>query len=121
VYCSEHIQSQEYLLALENCEKALEIDSRSRRGLRGKAAALYYLDKKQESLEIFKQVLAQDALDQESLKFAGIIASELGDTEQGRGYFAVYLELNPGDVQVRQFVAQPMQKAGDFEGALDVI
>jgi superkiller protein 3 len=121
VYCSDYIQSQQYQQALENCEKALEVDPKSKSGLRGKAAALYYLEKKEEALATFKQVLEQDGLDQESLKFAGIIAVELGQMEEGRKYFDEYLELNPEDAQVRQTIAQDMAKAGDFEGALGVL
>lgn len=121
VYCNDYIQSEQYDLALENCEKALAIDPNSKGALRGKGSALYFTGKKAEALTTFQKVLEQDPLDQDALKFAGIIALEQGDTDQGRRLFEEYLELNPGDSDVRLTIAQEMAKAGDFEGALGVV
>lgn len=121
VYCSDYIQSEQYEMALEACDKALAIDANSRGALSGKGAALYYLDRKEEALQHFERVLEQDALDQNALKFAGIIAIELGKMEDGRRYFQEYLELNPGDNAVRLTIAGDMANAGDFEGALGVV
>lgn len=121
VYCNDFIQSEQYQQALEACDKALAIDAGSRGALSGKAAALYYLDRKDEALATFERVLEIDALDQNALKFAGIIATELDRTDDGRRYFTEYLELNPDDNAVRLTIAQEMAKAGDFEGALGVV
>ncbi len=120
VYCNDYIQSQQYQQALDNCEKALQIDGNSKAALYGKASVLYHLDRKPEALQTFQRVLDLDPLHQDALKFSGLISTELGNTAEGRKYFNEYLSLNPGDQAVRLTIAQDMAKAGDFEGALGV-
>lgn len=121
-YCAEYVNSSQWESAIEACDRALAIDPNAKNALYYKATSLYWTEKKQESLEMFRRVLEMDeGLNQDALKFAGIIATELGETEEGRRYFEEYLSLNPGDADVRLSIAQEMANAGDFEGALTVV
>jgi tetratricopeptide (TPR) repeat protein len=120
-FCNDYLQSEQWSEALRTCERALAINPEARGAIYGRAAALYYTDRKDEALQGFKRVLEIDPMHLDALKFAGIISTEMGDLDQARRYFNEYLELNPGDDRVRLTIAQDMANAGDFEGALAVV
>jgi tetratricopeptide (TPR) repeat protein len=48
----------------------------------------------------------------------GFLATSLHRAQQARGYYQQYLDLNPGDVAVRQRIAGEIAEAGDPEGAM---
>lgn len=130
VYCYDYLSSQNWQSALDNCNAALKINPNSQRGLSGKAFALMQLagpaetaDKAKltEALQLYRKVLELNAVDQEALRTAGVVAARLGQNEESRNYFKQYLELNPGDVGVRLQIANEQNKAGDSEGALRVV
>ena len=50
----------------------------------------------------------------------GFVAAAMGGLEESRGYYREYLELNPGNAQVRLTIAMDAAKAGDNEGALEI-
>lgn len=121
-YCAEYVTSSQWENAIEACDRALAVDPNAKNALYYKATSLYWTEQKQEALDLFRRVLDMDeGLNQDALKFAGIIATELGQTDEGRRYFEEYLALNPGDSDVRLQIAQEMAKAGDYEGALVVV
>ncbi len=130
VFCNDYLSSQNWQSALDNCNAALKINPNSQRGLTGKAFALMQMagpgetaDKAKltEALQLYRKVLELNAVDQDGLRTAGVIAARLGMNDESRNYFKQYLELNPGDVNVRLQIASEQSKAGDPEGALRVV
>lgn len=121
LYCRQYFDSQQFDQALENCNAALEINPRSEGALYQKALVLREMDRQAEALEALEVLLELDPIKQDALKAAGIVAIELDQQDRARGYFARYMELNPGDVGVRLSIATDMSNAGDPEGALRIL
>jgi tetratricopeptide (TPR) repeat protein len=129
--CYEYLGSNDWDRAISNCEEALKINPNSSKANSGIGFALFSKANAanppdqallQRSLALYKKVLDNATTpEQEALKMAGIIAARLGQNEASRKYFADYLELNPGDADVRIQIASEQHKAGDSEGALRVV
>ncbi|MGH7467286.1 MAG: tetratricopeptide repeat protein [Longimicrobiales bacterium] len=130
-FCYDYLASQMWPQALENCNKALEVNPNSVRATMGKAFALYSQAvaneppdqaKLTEALTLYKKAIEIATVpEQDALRMAGIIAARLSLNEESRTYFRQYLDLNPGDAQVRLTIANEQSKAGDKEGALRVV
>jgi tetratricopeptide (TPR) repeat protein len=129
-YCAQYIESQSYDQALKNCNEALTVNPSSEQGNKLKAFIFFTTagqgdaadkTKLQQSLDLYKRVLELNPIEQEALRTGGVVAARLGQQELSRQYFKQYLELNPGDVQVRISIANDQAKASDPEGALRVI
>ena len=118
LFCQQYMDSQNWEAALQNCNQALAINPESKGALYRKAYTLYQMERNQEALETLETALEVDPIYQDALKLAGIVATEMGEREQARGYFDRYMELNPGDVQVRLTVATEIANAGDPAAAL---
>lgn len=118
LWCKQYLDSKDYESALRNCNDALEINPGSTNALYQKAFVLYETKEFAEALETLDRLLEIDPIKQDALKLAGIAATQMGAAERARGYFDRYMELNPGDVQVRLTVATEIANAGDPEGAL---
>ncbi len=132
-FCRDYLASQQYAQALENCNQALAINPNSQTALNMKGMALYRsamsADQSEvtdsarlrEAYDVYRKVIALNAVEQDALKQAGIIAARLGQAEQSRTYFRQYMELNPGDASVRLAIAGEASRSGDAEGALRII
>ncbi len=118
VFCQQYMDSQNWESALENCNKALEINPNSQGALYKKGYILWKMGNRDEALQALKQDLELDPINQDALKLAGIVATEMGQQQEARGFFDRYMELNPGDIQVRLSIATDIANAGDYETAL---
>jgi tetratricopeptide (TPR) repeat protein len=121
VFCDEYLQSQSWQQALDNCSQAVELNPRSVSGHYGRGSALSNLERPEEALEAFQQVLRIDELNQDAMMHAGILAARLGRQDQSQEYFRNYLDLNPGNEQVRLKIATDLANAGDPAGALKLV
>jgi tetratricopeptide (TPR) repeat protein len=119
--CSDYANSQQWENALRNCDESLAINPNaiSVRFLRGRI--LYEMQRGQEALGEFDRVLQQDPFHEDALQLAGYISVTSGDEARGRDYYSRYLELNPGNVQIRMRIAYEMAEAGDPVGAMQFI
>lgn len=131
--CSAYLGSQQYDLALQNCNQALEVNANSQSVNLLKGMALYRMSmsadqtvvtdtaKLQQAADVYKKVIDLNPVNQDALRQAGIIAARLGRADESRQYFRQYMELNPGDVGVRLAIASEAVKNGDPEGALRIV
>jgi tetratricopeptide (TPR) repeat protein len=119
--CNDYFNSQQWDNALRNCDESLAINPNavSVRFLRGRI--LYEMERGEEALVEFDQVLQQDPFNEDALQLAGYIATTSGAAERGRDYYGRYLDLNPGNVAVRMRIAYDMAEAGDPVGAMQFI
>lgn len=132
-FCNQYLGSQQWDLAVKNCNEALAVNPNSQTALSLKGMALYRAGmaadqtsvtdsaKLIESAAVYKKLLELNPVNQDALRQAGIIAARLGQAEQSRQYFRQYMELNPGDVGVRLAIASEAAKNGDPEGALKIV
>jgi tetratricopeptide (TPR) repeat protein len=118
VFCNEYLQSESWQQALDHCNQAVELNPRSVTGHYGRGSALANLEQPEEALEAFQTVLRIDELNQDAMLHAGILAAQLGRSDESQEYFQRYLELNPGNEQVRLKIATDLANAGDPAGAL---
>jgi tetratricopeptide (TPR) repeat protein len=72
----------------------------------------------EEAFEAFRTVLEIEPLKQEAMLAAGILASKLDRQDVSQQYFRDYLDLNPGDDNVRLTIAHRLANEGDPAGAL---
>lgn len=119
VFCRDHMNTESWERALENCDIALDINPGSTTALYMKAYILRETDRPEESLEILDRLLESDPMDQDALKLAGITATEQQMPERARDYFDRYMQLNPGDVGVRLTIATDIANAGDPATAME--
>lgn len=132
-FCSQYLGSQQYDLALKNCNDALAVNPNSqtvrllagmalyRSGMAADQSEVTDSAKLAQAMEQYKKVIELNPVNQEALRQAGIITARLGQADQSREYFKQYMELNPGDVGVRLAIAGEALKNGDPEGALRLI
>ena len=134
-FCVEYLASQQYQNALEACNRSLAINDQSVAALYAKARVLQGMGAAaeqandtagaaphwQESFRLHQRVLEMNPAHTDALLTAGVVATELSQPEQAREYFRQYLELNPGNVDVRLKIASDLNTAGDPEGALQLV
>lgn len=120
-FCQEYIQSESWEQALDRCNQAVELNPRSVTAHYNRGSALANLNQPEEALAAFQQVLTIDELDQNAMMHAGLLAAQLGRTDLSQEYFQRYLELNPGNEQVRLKIATDLANAGDPVGALRLL
>lgn len=119
--CNDYLSSQQYERALETCDNALEVVPTSSAARYGRATALLQLERYEESLEEYEELLATDETNQDALLGAGFAASNLTRSDEALAFYNRYLELNPGNVQVRMTVAGEIAKTGDYVSAYEVL
>lgn len=121
-YCNDYLESSNWQQALDNCERALAINDQAKSALYGKGQALWKLERREEALAAFEQLLAvEQGLHQEALLSAALVAAELDDDEKSTQYLQDYLELDPGNTQVRLQIATDAANAGNPQGGLEII
>lgn len=119
-FCSDYVDSQQWSDALRTCSQAVEVSPS-----KGTIYLLSYAKWQSGDLEGayagFKNILEIEALHQESIKALGILATEMGNPDEGMQYFRDYMSLNPGDWRVRLAVATDAAKADQYEAALGIV
>jgi tetratricopeptide (TPR) repeat protein len=118
LYCDQNIQSQNWQGALDLCNQAVELNPRSVSAHYARGSALMNLDRLEEAFEAYRTVLEIEPLHTDAMLAAGILASRLGRADVSQQYFKEYLDLNPGDENVRLSIAHDLANAGDPAGAL---
>ncbi|MEX1182302.1 MAG: tetratricopeptide repeat protein [Gemmatimonadota bacterium] len=119
--CDDYIRSQAWDQALTSCNEAVQLNPRSASAHYARGSALLNLDRKEEALAAFQQVLGVDQLNTDALLAAGYTAAQLDQQEVSQKYFHDYLAMNPGDVQVRLTIATRLANEGDPSGALRLV
>jgi tetratricopeptide (TPR) repeat protein len=119
-FCVDYLGSSQWTNAREICGQALELNPQSMTALYGNARALMEMDSLEQSLSLLQQLLEINPVHQEGLLAAGFVATRLNQRSVARNYYHQYLEMNPGNVEVRVQVALDLARAGDPEGALRV-
>src|SRR5690625_5479866 len=87
----------------------------------GRGYALMQLEDYDQSLVSLQNLLELNPIHREQLWAAASLTEKLGMMEESRDYFNQHLELNPGNIQVRLTIALDALKAGDPEGALEIV
>lgn len=120
-FCVDYYNSQQYEQALEACDNSLAINGQSQTALFAKAQVLQAMERHTEALDLIRKILEVNPAHNNALLVGGIVAAKAGQQQLGRQYFVQYLELNPGDVNVRLKMASDLKDAGDPEGALRLV
>jgi tetratricopeptide (TPR) repeat protein len=120
-YCDEHIRSQNWQQALDMCNQAVELNPQSKSAHYARGSALLNMDRPEEALAAFQQVLDIDPIHTEALLAAGYTAAKLNRQDVSQRYFHEYLAMNPGNVQVRLTIATRLANEGDPAGALKLV
>lgn len=120
-FCADNLNAEEYEAALQHCETALAIDPNSTAALYQKAQALQGLERREEAYETLQRLLEVDELHQNAHYLAGILATNLGRDRVAIEHFESYLQLNPGNVDIRLRLAQDVAQAGNPYAAYQML
>lgn len=120
-FCGEYYQSRQFENALENCNRAIELNPEGTTPIFTRALIYKELERFDEALVDVQRVLEIDPVHENALQWAGWLSAKLEMEDQARSYYNEYLELNPGDANVRMRVAYDLAQAGDPLGALMLI
>jgi tetratricopeptide (TPR) repeat protein len=120
-FCGMEYNSSNWEGALNYCGRAVELAPESGEARAALARTYLELERFEESLEQFEALLEADPFDINSLESAGYVASQVGDTDAARDYYARYLELNPDNVAIRMRVAYDLAQTGDDVGAMGLL
>lgn len=120
-YCDDYLRSSQWQEALDNCNQAIELNPKSTHAIYGRGSALMNMERMDEALAAFEQVVQLDPINQEALLAAAVVASKLGQEEVSRRHLNEYLALNPGDIQVRLNIATKIAQEGDPIAAVALI
>lgn len=119
--CQDYYQSQQYENALRNCDEALQLNPESIGTRYLRARILYEMEQYPDALAELEQVLAVNEFHEDALQLAGYISASEGLDDQAREYYGRYLEINPGNAQIRMRIAYDLAQAGDPQGAMQFI
>lgn len=120
-FCADDLSSENFEGALGHCDTALEINPNSTTGLYQKAQALQGLERYQEAYETLQRLIQVDELHENAHYLAGIVATRLEQDRVAIDHFQSYLELNPGNVDVRLRLAQDVAQAGNPYAAYQML
>lgn len=120
-FCNDYAQSQQWDNALRNCDQALELNPSAVGTRFRRARILFEAERFEESLDELKRVLELNQFHEDAMQMAGFISAKLGQDDQAMAYYQQYLELNPGNAQIRMRVAYDLAQGGDPAGAIKLI
>src|SRR5690606_17650625 len=120
-FSNDYLSSNQFDRALETCNQALAIVPNSTAALYGKATALLNLEGREaEALATYEELLEIDPTHQDALLGAGLAASRL-DRDDAMGFYNRYMEINPGNVDVRMTLANDIAETGDYISAFRLL
>ena len=118
VFCSDYYNTKEWASAEENCNLVLA-QAPDDHQVRLVLAQVYrQTDRLEEAYAEVLKIIELDPLNEDALRLAGWLATTIGLTEEGRAHNEAYLQLNPGNAQIRMTIAYEIAQAGDPEGAM---
>ena len=120
-FCGMEYNSSNWEGSLDYCSRAVDLAPESMEARAALARTHLELEQFEESLTQFEALLENDPFDINSLESAGFVASQIGETDAARDYYARYLELNPENVAIRMRVAYDLAQTGDELGAMGLL
>ncbi|MGH7501184.1 MAG: tetratricopeptide repeat protein [Longimicrobiales bacterium] len=121
VFCSQNTEQENWESALDACNRALEITPNSEGVLYSKAFVHWKTGDLAAAHAGYSRVLELDSANDDAMLALGLVASEMGNKEEGLRWFREYLTLNPGNVGVRMSLAMDAAQANNPEGALAIL
>ena len=121
IFCGDYASSQQWESALENCDRALELNPNANTSRYTRASVLRQLERFEESLAETQRLLERDPFHENALLLGGFLAINLDNEELARGFYNRYLELNPTNASVRMTVAYDLAQEGDPLGGMQII
>ena len=121
VFCGDYAASQQWESAMENCDRALELNPGSNSSRYTRASVLRQTGDLAGALEEVKTLIERDPFHTDALLLGGFLAINLDDAELARSYYRNFLQLDPTNAQVRMQVAYDAAQAGDPLGGMEII
>ena len=121
IFCGDYAASQQWENALQNCDRALELNENANTSRYTRANVLRQMDEFEESLAEVQRLLERDPYHENALLLGGFLAINLENRELARGFYGRYLELDPLNASVRMTVAYDLAQEGDPFGGMEII
>lgn len=120
-FCAEYAASSAWTPALEQCDRALELNPKATGTRYIRARVLFETQRPDEALQELRRVLEDNPVHEDALQLAGYISATEGADAEALDYYSRYLELSPGSAAVRMKIAYELAQAGDPGGAMQLI
>jgi len=125
-FCQQYAQSQQWEQALDNCNRALELNPGATSVRYTKANVLRYTERFEESLSEIERILdpnqpGGDPFHENALALGGYVSIQMGDTDKALEFYRRQLELDPTNAAVRMRVAYEAAQEGDPHAAMLLI
>lgn len=120
-FCVEYAASSAWTPALEQCDRALELNPKATGTRYIRARVLFETQRPDEALQELRRVLEDNPVHEDALQLAGYISATEGADAEALDYYSRYLELSPGNAAVRMKIAYELAQAGDPGGAMQLI
>lgn len=121
VYCHEALQRQSWDEGIERCKQVVDMNESSASNWYNYASALMNAERDEEALAAYEKAIELNPVHGDALLGAGVVAARVGQNEKSQDYLRQYLDLNPGNLQVRLKIAADVAQAGDPRGALALL
>ena len=121
IFGGDYAASQQWESALQNCDRALELNPNANTSRYTRANVLRQMDEFEESLAEVQHLLERDPYHENALLLGGFLAINLENRELARGFYGRYLELDPLNASVRMTVAYDLAQEGDPLGGMEII
>ena len=121
IFCGDYAASQQWESAVQNCDRALELNPNANTSRYTRANVLRQMDEFEESLAEVQRLLERDPYHESALYLGGFLAINLDNRELARGFYGRYLELDPLNASVRMQVAYDLAQEGDPLGGMEII
>jgi tetratricopeptide (TPR) repeat protein len=119
--CQSYEASEQYQEALKQCNQALALNPNAQSTRYLKAHILFDMNDYAASMVELDSLLKQNPIHEDGLQLAGYISGKMGNEDKAVDYYSRYLQLQPGNAQVRMNIAYQLAKAGDPGGAARLI
>ena len=124
-FCQQYAQSQQWQQALQQCNRALELNPEALSVRYTKANVLRYMERYEESLEQIEILLdpnqGGDPFHENGLALGGYVSIQMGDSDRALQFYRRQLELDPTNAAVRMRVAYDVAQEGDPLAAMRLI
>ncbi len=120
-FCADYLGSEQVQDALNNCNKAIELNPESDRAyyLRGRSHMLS--ESWGLAVEDLGRVVENDGSNTEALQAIAFTHTQLGNSDESLKYYRQYLDFQPNDVAVRLRIAYELSTAGGSAEAVQVL
>jgi tetratricopeptide (TPR) repeat protein len=121
LFCNDYLASEQYEDAARNCEAALEYNPNSQTAKYLMGRLYMGQENWEEARDLLSDVVESNQANIDALNSLAYTEAQLGNKDRALELYRQYLGFNPEDASVRMQIAFDLAKAGEFDGAIELL